>query len=652
MSNQQGTPVLQFKENQEPEPADKKAKIGKAINDLVVKNHELDQTKAELEQINKGLRENLQASKAKITALETRITEQGAEKTELEAKLQASEEAKDTIKEEYVKIINRIKGLSPDIQEEDPMECLGKLAERLRMLNGQAGIGEKDVEEKRVKSKEKRKNLMENREERKERKERVRRKAREQQEEEDISACKIDAESVTDLLQGEDWKILIKNPTDYQRKVNEKSVKIAVVGDEETGKTFTLKKLLGYDHSYGKHVKTNGLCVLYPKEDNKLWTALDTPGRNMAVQTELVKKELEGYFKAKGMESGDVEKIVSGDKIIIEKMIQEFVMKKVEILLIVVGKLRREDQKFINKIKERKDLKGKRIIIVHNLMDLTEKEDVKEVIQEDIINTFDAYERIIDVPNKQGSQTVYSEGGTRKIDHVVMAEEESPAGEFYNETAIAYLKQIISVGDMTSNFDFVQEFTENVEKSLKDYITSTSKTPGEMISMQRNDEHVPFGLKLSQPEECIMKVDCVEEIEEVQKVVKGGSVEFPYTVKMTKKKIGKEQEEERYVKLEFELTGKCEDKDIRRRVEIKENQVVIKVKGKSDDNTKRGSEEEEEICFNNRKFGEFEIVTDPIELKECTVHMDDRGMISSDTPGLKVISWRLYTLHGDNDDSF
>jgi len=659
MNNENQAPVLQFKDNQDPNNGDtKNAKIGRAVNELMVRNNEL-------EKINSGIKEKLQVCKIKIPALEARITELETKVTDLEAentrlretkpeassgnqlmndleaKLQSANEAKKEIVMKYALVKNLLKQFSGGNLGEEPVEIIKGLAGRMEELKREKEEAVLEMKEK-LKNIENGKTAMQVSRGKKEReyaKEEAKVERRGQgEEEEDVSAIGIDAESMMHLLQGNDWKIKVKDWSEYQKKNKEKSVKIAALGCQQTGKSWILRKLLGYEDYYGKAKKTNGLCVLYPKDENKMWTAFDTLGTNMAIQTESMRKDMEDYIEERELGEGQVEKMLNDDRVAVEKMIQEFVLSHAEILLIVVGKLRRDDQRFIREIKKRKDLGGKRIIIVHDLMDLKEVEDVEEVIAEDIVNTFDAYERVIDISEncRDKNKIVYSESGSRKIEHVVMAKDGSSAGDYYNDTAIAYLKQIISIGDLSKNFDLVKEFADHLNKHFKEYLALKSLTPGaDLLVVNTNDEKVPLGLKLGQPEDCRWK-----EFEEESK-----TGDIPYTVKFTTKKDCEDGEEERYVQIEFELTGACDDKLIKSRVEMNQDEIVIKVKGKSNDNTKR--DDDDDICHNSRRFGEFQIVTKPIALKNHAVHRNEKGMINNDIPGVKVISWRLYPIEDE-----
>jgi len=202
--------------------------------------------------------------------------------------------------------------------------------------------------------------------------------------------CLIRVDSFCSLLLNQSWAIEFKNWENYRERVKERGARLAVLGYENVGKSWIISKLMGYEVPQGKYTKTSGICILYPTTSNTTWTALDTPGSNVSVKVESLKKKMDEYLKDKNLSEEDIVRMFYGDNILIETLLQEFIVNHAQLLLVVVGKLRRDDQRLISRIKS---LPGKRILVIHNLLETKERSYAERIIQEDIKETFNATEK-------------------------------------------------------------------------------------------------------------------------------------------------------------------------------------------------------------------------------------------------------------------
>ena len=466
--------------------------------------------------------------------------------------------------------------------------------------------------------------------------------------------CRILADSFFPLLQDQPWRIEFKDWANYKKRINELSVRVSVLGYENTGKSFMISRVMGYEVPQGKQTKTTGICILYPRDSTIPWTALDTPGTNISIRTEYMKSTLDEFFtkkeKSTGKELSNEQKLrmLYGDNILIESLLQEFVVNNTQVLLIVVGKMRRDDQRFINRIKHQKELSSKRVIIVHNLMDCTTLEDVANIIQEDIIDTFGAQKRAINVSGDL-NKYVYLEKDKKKTEHVILAHQDSPAGKHYNESAIEYIKNVIATSPYSEIFDLVESFKAYLNASILSYLSTASpqvsKQPFILDYGASAKGEIPESFKLEANELFDLKLNFTDEFGQIRTYAEDLLETVPFVVKIVSRSTSKG--EERLLQVEFEVSGTCNDKEIKKTVQVNNNLVVIRIKGKSEDNNKR--EDGEMIKQNTRKFGEFLITTNPIDLEGFTIFKGEEPTISSDVPGLKTISFKLYSEKFDDD---
>ena len=467
--------------------------------------------------------------------------------------------------------------------------------------------------------------------------------------------CRILADSFFPVLQDRAWEIEFKNWENYKKRIEQASVRVSVLGYENTGKSFMISKVMGYEVPQGKQMKTTGVCVLYPNDVTVPWTALDTPGTNISIRTEFMKESLKGYFeerekitKRKFTEELKL-RMLYGDNILMESLLQEFVVNNTQVLLILVGKMRRDDQRFINRIKNQKELAAKRIIIVHNLMDCTTIEDVENIIKEDIEETFGTKKRIVNVqPNT--NQYVYLEIDKKGTEHVVLAHQDSPAGRFYNSAAIQYIKDVVSTSPFSEKFDFVKAFHLYLNNIFNNYLsrTGSDNTPIKSpwaLAYGETKEEVPVGFRLEENKTFELKLNFTDEFGQIRTYTEGALETVPFVAKVVKRTGSKG--EERFLQVEFEVSGTCSNASIKKKLQVSQNLWVVMIKGKSENNNIR--EEGEEIIQSTRKFGEFLITTDPIDLGEYTAFQNEDPTITNEVSGLKTMTWKLYLTKYEED---
>ena len=253
----------------------------------------------------------------------------------------------------------------------------------------------------------------------------------------------------------------------------EKGCVITAIGNSNKGKSYILSKISDFKIPIGYHVTTRGLSILFPnnltKESNRRYIILDTEGSQNAITIDEEKrKEIEGLEENEKIEKTEE---ISRDKQMTENFLQSFALDSSHIVIAVVGQLTFQDQKFLNRIKEfskRKDL-----FIVHNLMFLEKKEQVKTYIKDTIeASLFFKLEKqtMINLGNKDKEKDdelryfyVEELGDEEKkkknhIIHLILAREGTEAGNYYNETTIDYLRDNIIAIPKQSKFDVIEKF--------------------------------------------------------------------------------------------------------------------------------------------------------------------------------------------------
>ena len=258
----------------------------------------------------------------------------------------------------------------------------------------------------------------------------------------------INIKSISDLgVKDEGWPIKwnenIQSTQELLRS-DAKLLKVGILGNGNIGKSFLLSRLFKEDIPSGFSVITEGLSLKINKENS--YVLLDSAG----LQTPLLLKENNDNDKISNLADNDNNEEYTNlfrDKTQTENFIQNLVLSLSEMLIIVVGKLTFNEQRLINKIKNKlNNLKSKKpIFIVHNLFNYQTKEQVEEYINETLMKSVSFKIKKLDVvkiKDAKDERRIYfvENDNSFKIYHLLTAREGSKGGDYYNETTYEFLR--------------------------------------------------------------------------------------------------------------------------------------------------------------------------------------------------------------------
>ena len=268
----------------------------------------------------------------------------------------------------------------------------------------------------------------------------------------------------------------------YEEQKDKRSVVVSVIGNKNKGKSFFLSKLSGINLPSGYSVVTKGLSVKYPQIEKQNIILLDTAG----FETPLVQNEvyqLENDINAKDEKYNQEIRELARDREMTEYFLQKFVLTQANILVCLVGQLTFYDQKFLSKI--RNECGDKTLFVLHNLQNLTTLHEVDQYINEVLkcSLTFKLKEnKCMDFDNKskeiKENNIFYTEiyediekndnnKDEKDIVHLIMARENTEAGDYYNNSTINYIKNHII------SYIGIEKFP--VKEKIKDFLFETSK---------------------------------------------------------------------------------------------------------------------------------------------------------------------------------
>jgi hypothetical protein len=352
------------------------------------------------------------------------------------------------------------------------------------------------------------------------------------------------------------WAIKFPNNDNriYNEKKNKPTIIVGVVGNGNKGKSFVLQKLSDYYIPEGFSIKTEGLSIKYSKTENKNLAILDSAGEETPLldmneeenienqsshkdnnkkqnkiesQEHLLNnddsslpvidnkdyKEEEEKIKNDNNQKKEIKNIneinqnneffknsvneeieeYARDKLLSENFLQKFIIHKSNILLVVVGNMTLSEQKLLARVKAQSE---QQIIVIHNLLNFTSKEQVKDYINNTLLKLKmiklerNVYQTFADENTKEDKKNNEKEKENKKeIDkqkekenifyfveekektvHVILSNEYSEAGKYYNNSTIKYLKKKIDITDNRRSFKVIDEVMEFFLKTSNDII--------------------------------------------------------------------------------------------------------------------------------------------------------------------------------------
>ena len=205
------------------------------------------------------------------------------------------------------------------------------------------------------------------------------------------------------------------------------------------------------------------------------------------------------------------------DKSLTENFLQNIIINESNMLLIVVGNLTYQEQKLINKIKEETVNKNQSLYVIHNLQTFVEKSQVEHYIE----NTLKKSATFRLSKNKEikieknnmnedleENDTYYIEKSFtenhKNVYHLIMAREKSPAGDYYNNFVIRFLRNQMN--------NFPQQTSFPIIEKIKKYFFNQSKYYLEIPLKKDSFEESEDIIKVKKDTELKLKKILVDEM--------------------------------------------------------------------------------------------------------------------------------------------
>jgi len=279
---------------------------------------------------------------------------------------------------------------------------------------------------------------------------------------EDFYDIIININSIKQVNQGWDIKMNERGKLRFEEYKNKQALVIGMIGNSNKGKSFLLSKISKIDLPNGTNIRTEGLSIKYPdlkKYKNRKIVLLDSEG--------LESPFLFQYYEKRNEVTYEMLKEKARDKLVTEYFLQNFIMDSSDIIIAVVGLLTFQEQKFLNKIKSQisKLNYKKTLFVIHNLMTLTTVDQVKNYINNTLMNsaTFDLEKTTkitTKISNGEKVEYFFEKKSKIRIIHLIFANEGSEAGKFYNNFALEFIENSFQEITDIKSFDVIENLKE------------------------------------------------------------------------------------------------------------------------------------------------------------------------------------------------
>ena len=288
----------------------------------------------------------------------------------------------------------------------------------------------------------------------------------------------IDIDSINSLKK-DGWEIIYNKDRkeQYEKIIHERTMKLGVVGLNNVGKSFLLSKIVRVEIPTGYSVETKGISIKYAEEEKNQeggLCILDSAGHEAPLllsnevefsKESINKNNLDKEKELEEMKKRDEEEELSKDKANTERFIERLIISLSDMIILVIGKLTRTEQRLINRIKDEAKnneiSKVSKIIIVHNLSQYHKIKEVKKHINNYLLlsATFNLEElKVVGKDNR----SFYVEKKNDKnenitVFHYIMAKEGTEAGNYYNNLTLELIKEQYNSFTKRENIDIPEK---------------------------------------------------------------------------------------------------------------------------------------------------------------------------------------------------
>ena len=385
----------------------------------------------------------------------------------------------------------------------------------------------------------------------------------------------------------------------YMKCINEYNIVIGILGMKNRGKSYLLGRIMeneDYEPPSGFLITTYGISCNFPKivANGAFFITLDTAGKDSPLlQNDLFKGNVKEFYR---------------DQAVTEIVLSDFIIQESNILIAVMEQLSFEEQEMLKTLIERlkkKEIKGiqkRRLIVIHNLMNISDKKDIYNFIENVLKKslTFELEEQSMrkndkfdDSDKKVYIQIINNENENQnklEIIHLIFGDDKNDEiKEEFNEPALRYIRDYIIIHS-TRKFDIVKSFKDFLVKNSTKYLAKI-KFKEDTIKIGKKKENNKLYAdknKKKAIKKILVPLKSNNLTFETKGFIKdlGGNETFFNKINPRHSSRLVKKNDKFFVEIIFELYGKL--KKLKRTVlsDDDKNQYIISFKGEIEDNEK------------------------------------------------------------------
>ena len=382
---------------------------------------------------------------------------------------------------------------------------------------------------------------------------------------------------------------------------NEYNIVIGVVGNKNRGKSYLLGRIMEmeeYKNPHGFLITTSGISCIFPKLDNydNTFITLDTAGRD----NPLLEND---FFEEK--DKNELIRNIARDQKVTEIALNDFIIQESDVLITVLEQLSFNEQEMLKNlinqitlygIKHMKKNRctGKRLIVIHNLMNISTIEGINKFIHEVLLKSL-TFSLDIQTNKKLGIdiyiQNINQDKDNNRnkrpiieIVHLIFGDDSNEEiKKKFNEPALEFIRKNITT-QVGKNFNVLEKFKNFIIENSKNYFEGEAFNENSLIIGNGNGKN----------EETKIPITLAPELKNKNIIFKkfyinargihnfSSALEPRYSTNLIK------QDGKNYLEIEFELSGNVEIKEVT--YSLDKEQYILTIKGKTNENIETNSE--------------------------------------------------------------
>lgn len=384
----------------------------------------------------------------------------------------------------------------------------------------------------------------------------------------------------------------------YEKCKKSDNVVVGVIGNKNKGKSFLLSKFINKENfsnnEHGFLVTTKGISANFPILEDEGENAtnvitLDTAGKDNPLLDVSNNIDAPDSLERKIKYENEEIKNIARDQRISEIVLSDFIIQEADVLITVLEQLSFAEQEMLknllNQLKSKKSTNNnlvnpKKLIVIHNLMNLTDINSINRFIKNILLKsfTFKLYPRKFQIIKKENGiddtkRLCYIQK-TKDIDnleifHLIFGNDSnSEIRKEFNEPGIRFIRDAIE-GGTQKEFDLIENFKNFITTNSIKYLNGSGLSQDSLLIEKESD--IPKAIVLKDPKTSISLKGVL--------VNSNGIADFFATIEPNySSKIIKE-EDHYFLEIIFEMFGKLQE-DIKISKGMQKMKHVITIEGK------------------------------------------------------------------------